>query len=80
MAIRHADDPKKICGDIEKRSGEWRGQYLEEMSISVGYASRAEDNGLDIHELQKKADEAMYRAKERYYREKGIDRRRAPRT
>ena len=80
MAILHADDPQKICGDIEKRSGEWRGQYSEGMSISVGYASRAEDNGLDIHELQKKADEAMYRAKERYYREKGIDRRRAPRT
>ena len=76
MAILHTEEPEKLCGDIASRSGEWRGQYSREMSISVGYASQTENNPMDIRELQKRADEEMYRSKERYYREKGIDRRR----
>lgn len=70
-AILHTDEPEEICREIERLSAEWRGKYSDKMAISVGYASCADDPGLDLHELEKKADDEMYLAKARYYKEMG---------
>ena len=77
-AILHTDDPQAVCRDIEDRIANWYGTYSHEMSISLGFASHADNKDLDIHQLEKKADNEMYHAKARYYEKKGIDRR-APR-
>ncbi|MCR4584775.1 MAG: GGDEF domain-containing protein [Lachnospiraceae bacterium] len=71
----NTDDPQEICREIEEYVTAWHGKYSESLSISLGYASYAENEGLDIHELEKKADSEMYKSKTRYYEKKGIDRR-----
>ena len=78
-AILHTDDPEEVCREIERRSGDWRGEYAKELSISVGYASHADDKSLDIHGLEKKADDNMYLAKARHYEKNGVDRRKTTR-
>lgn len=76
MAILHTDDPKKVCRDIERRCGEWRGRhYKGRLSLSVGYAAHADDEGLSLHELEKQADREMYLSKAKYYEAEGVDRR-----
>ncbi len=75
VAILHTDDPETVCRDIESRTGNWKGRYSDELSISIGYAAKSDNRDLGINELEKKADDAMYRAKAAYYERKGIDRR-----
>ena len=76
MAIVHAKNPQALCEEIGRRSGDWHGVYSGEMSMSIGYASHAGNETLTVDELAKEADAQMYAAKERYYKEKGIERRR----
>ena len=76
VALVLSDDPEAICKTVSAKSKEWRGIYSDEMALSVGYASHAENKGMNVDELEKKADAEMYAAKERYYKEKGIERRR----
>lgn len=71
----HTDDPQAICREIDDYVSGWHGKYSDSLSISIGYASYAENEGLDVHELEKKADNEMYHSKARYYEKKGIDRR-----
>ena len=75
IAMIHTDDPDAVCRDIENQTGNWKGTYSDKLSVSIGYASHGANKDLDIHELEKKADDAMYRAKARYYEKNGIDRR-----
>lgn len=77
VAIVHTENPKAICDDIANKAKEWRGDYSDEMSMSIGYASHIENENMTIDELEKKSDNEMYTAKNNYYREKGIDRRRS---
>ena len=74
-AILHTTDPEAVRSDIESYVGKWHGEYSDSLSISIGYASHSENEGLSIHELEKKADNEMYQAKARYYEKSGIDRR-----
>lgn len=74
-AIMHTQEPKVVCRNIEERVNEWHGEYSPTLSLSVGYASLADNPDLDIDSLEKKADTEMYKAKTRYYEKKGIDRR-----
>ncbi|MCR5800316.1 MAG: GGDEF domain-containing protein [Lachnospiraceae bacterium] len=75
IAIVHTTDPKSIVEEIDRKSSEWSGVYTEEMSMSIGYASHAENENLNVDELERRSDAEMYAAKERYYKEKGIERR-----
>ncbi len=68
-------DPKSVCREIETCVENWRGTYSDSLSLSIGYATYAENEDLGIHELEKKADSEMYQTKARYYEKKGIDRR-----
>lgn len=53
----------------------WKGQMVQGLSISCGYASSHEFPSENIAELGRIADERMYAAKEAYYKESGKDRR-----
>jgi diguanylate cyclase (GGDEF)-like protein len=77
FAIVHSDDPASISDDIATKASEWHGMHSKEMSLSVGYASLKEYPNCSIDELERKADAFMYEAKERYYKEKGIERRKS---
>lgn len=62
---------KKFDGLINN----WHGQLVDKVSISMGYVSREECEDKNIHEMAKLADSRMYKAKEEYYAQKGVDRR-----
>ena len=74
-AILKTDDPDEICRDIDAYAGRWHGKYCDALSISIGYATYRDNEDLDINDLEKKADDAMYKSKAEYYKSKGIDRR-----
>lgn len=74
-AILRTNDPQAVCRDIENQVDNWYGQYSHSLSVSIGYASYADNKELNIHELERKADDAMYKSKAEYYEKKGIDRR-----
>ncbi len=74
-AILHTTDPGAVKADIESYVSKWHGEYSDYLSISVGYASHAEFEDLDITGLEKKADDLMYKSKAEYYAKSGIDRR-----
>ena len=74
-AILHTDDPEGICKSIEEKVERWHGKYVDNLSISIGFAAHVDNESLTIDELEKKADKEMYAAKARYYEKSGIDRR-----
>ena len=74
-AILRTDDSQAVFRDIENQVNNWYGQYSHSMSLSIGYASYTDNKELNIHELERKADDAMYKSKAEYYEKKGIDRR-----
>ncbi len=74
-AILHTQDPGTVCRDIEAQVDNWSGKYSDKLSVSIGYASSKENEGLDIHDLEKKADDEMYHSKAEYYQKNGKDRR-----
>ena len=75
MAILHTDDVKTLCRDIEASAASWKGFYSKDLSISIGYAASADYPEMNIHELEKKADDEMYLAKAKHYEKTGYDRR-----
>ena len=74
-AILKTDDMQAVCRDIENQVNNWYGQYSHSLSVSIGYAAHAGNEELNIHELERRADDAMYKSKAEYYEKKGIDRR-----
>lgn len=75
MAIVHTREPWLVCDEILRKAGEWSGAYSDEVSLAIGYASRADNPGASVDDLEHMADASMYAEKDRYYREAGIDRR-----
>ena len=53
----------------------WRGQLIDEISVSFGCVEAKESQGLSIDEVAALADKRMYENKNEYYRQKGVDRR-----
>ena len=53
----------------------WKGKYVPQLAMSVGYAPYRECPGKSISELAKLADERMYDAKRNFYITSGQDRR-----
>ena len=49
--------------------------YVENVSLSIGYATSKNNPDENIDGLERIADANMYKEKEKYYREKGIERR-----
>lgn len=72
-------DTDENPNDIKKRIldtvSEWSGKIVKSLAVSVGYAGVKDNPGCRIEDLEHKADEQMYLEKNKYYRNKGIDRR-----
>ncbi len=54
----------------------WDGKLVHQLSISYGYVTIDDINGLSIEEVTKLADKRMYDDKARFYIESGLERRR----
>lgn len=76
MAIVHTDSPEDIRTDINNKAKEWHGMYTDEITMSVGFALYKNNSNLSVDDLEHLADEDMYNEKEKYYKERGIERRR----
>ena len=75
ICIIHTDDIEKITNDIRDIAINWKGRYIDSISISLGYAIAKDHPDATIEELEKLADDAMYKEKEKYYQQPGHDRR-----
>lgn len=60
-------DPESYYDKLKKEAGLFRGKYITDMSISVGYSSNVELGVYDIKEIEKTADASMYADKEKFY-------------
>lgn len=60
--------------EFENFTSNWKGDFVKEMSISCGVASRTEFPLMKIRELSIQAEMRMYQKKQEYYRKQGIDR------
>ena len=49
----------------------WRGEFVDSMSVSYGWVFSTERNWNSVYEISKAADERMYESKERFYNESG---------
>ena len=71
---RPETEVKKCLERMEKNCADWKGQFINGISISYGIASTEEFSDLDF--LLKEADRRMYEYKSNYYQNAGKDRRR----
>ena len=76
MAIVSVKNPNSIREEIKKKASEWHGMHTEEMTMSIGYAQAQSHKSASIDDLERIADADMYSEKEKFYKERGIDRRR----
>ncbi len=76
IGILHTDDPESVRADVREKAAEWHGEYVDKLTLAVGYASHKDHPEAETNELEQMADSDMYSEKGRYYRESGMDRRR----
>ena len=76
MIITCIDNPEDLKIAIKEKTKNWKGIYTQNLALSVGYASYKENPAASIDDLEHIADSQMYKDKEKFYRESGIDRRR----
>ena len=75
MLIASKAELTRRLENFKKYTYEWKGTYIDEISVSVGAASLRDNPGIDINTLCKIADDNMYLAKKEYYKDTGFDRR-----
>ena len=65
----------EIKMDFDDVTIHWSGELIKELSVSIGYVTKAEFPDLDVRQIAVIADQRMYENKEYYYQNKGINRR-----
>lgn len=73
--IAHTTEPEKLKEGILSEAAKWHGKLVEQMSISIGYATHKENPEANVDDLERLADKKMYEDKDRYYQESGLIRR-----
>ena len=76
MAVIHTEDPEAQRNAIKNKAGEWHGVYTDEITMSIGYAAHSAHPDASIDDLEHIADADMYADKEKFYKARGIERRR----
>lgn len=76
VAFIKTDDIKSLEQQVTKRMQEWKGDAIDSIQISMGYATKKENPSMNIKQLCKLADSQMYKAKAEFYKNSGIERRR----
>ncbi|MCR4586338.1 MAG: sensor domain-containing diguanylate cyclase [Lachnospiraceae bacterium] len=76
-ALIKADESsfEKMLSELESLTKEWKGDSINGLSLSVGYASHREFPEASAEMLIRKSDERMYEVKRAYYRSMDNDRR-----
>lgn len=75
LAILHTtEDCEMLKNQLIKMTKNWHGSIIEDLSISIGYARSFDHPNANLHQLEKMADENMYKDKVDYYTSKGINR------
>ena len=67
-------DPEEALKRMREIASAWKGEYMQSISISAGYASAKQEPGLGLDELAVLADNRMYEEKEEYHRLYGTGR------
>jgi GGDEF domain-containing protein len=62
---------------FEEKLSEWKGEYVDKLSISYGAVLGSQNPDWTVDELTALADEKMYWQKRDYYKNASADRRRA---
>ncbi len=75
ISIAYCDDVKSLLDRIRELADNWQGNLISDVSISLGYAAAKDHPEASIEELERLADEAMYKEKEKYYQQPTHDRR-----
>lgn len=75
MAVVHTEDPETIRTAIKEKAAEWHGIYTDEITMSIGYATCKDHPGATVDDLEHAADADMYEEKEKFYKERGMERR-----
>ena len=78
VVFTHMDkeEAEEALALLERTASAWKGETVRELHIACGYALAVDWPDSTTEELVMKADQAMYEAKEAYYRQEGHDRRR----
>ncbi len=76
IVLASEDQLKDAFMEINVRSKLWEGKYNSGLSISKGCASHEEFPDYTLEQLEKEAEQRMYKDKTKFYVESGIERRR----
>ena len=68
MAVVHTVEPEDIRNCIIKKATEWHGTFVDEITVSVGYAAKKDYPVATIDDLEHIADADMYSEKEKFYK------------
>ncbi|MCQ2082731.1 MAG: sensor domain-containing diguanylate cyclase [Lachnospiraceae bacterium] len=60
---------------LEMTTEKWSGSLVDSLSLSYGYVTSHDNQGMTIHDISVLADKEMYKAKSAHYAKKGVDRR-----
>ena len=72
------ENAQSLVSAFKKSVSEWRGNFVDSLSVSVGFASSTEIPEFSLGKvplLVEMADKRMYEDKEKFYSRQGIDRR-----
>lgn len=78
VALIYADSEriKMLEKDLDECTAQWKGELVDHLAIACGLAARSEIGPeATVQKLSELADERMYEAKTRYYKQRGVDRR-----
>lgn len=75
MFFTDDDHLNLLLEDVKKLCYEWKGNLVDELSLSVGVATKRQFQTQTVKEISKIADQRMYEDKARYYASRGVDRR-----
>lgn len=65
----------EILDDFDRTMHSWTGELIENLSISYGWISKAEQPDYSVRQLGAIAEKRMYESKAAHYRRAGLDRR-----
>ena len=75
IAEAETEEVRQLIKEFKAEVAAWRGELMQELSVSCGMAALSENTDKSFGELMQLADEAMYRDKAAYYATSGRDRR-----
>ncbi len=75
IVTQKPDEFDSMKNEFDSSVAKWRGKNVDSMTISYGCVSSLEEDWENIYDIAKEADRRMYESKARYYRKRGIDRR-----